>query len=89
MEKGYERVMIMEDDAAFTMDFLSTYETSMAEINNVPEWDWLYLGRHKVFKDRFEPDVANTENWVHPTFNSLCLHYIVTASGEVASLSVC
>ena len=74
--------MIMEDDVAPDLGFLSKYETCMKELENVPNWEMLLLARNKVHIDEEEPDVENTKHWVHPGFNSWSLHYILTDSGK-------
>lgn len=80
LSKGYKRVMILEDDAAFVLGFMRKLKTRMMELENV-QWDFLYLARSKVFRDAGEADVPMTDNWVHPSFNTWALHYVVSDTG--------
>ena len=84
LSKGYKRVMILEDDAAFVLGFMRKLKTRMMELENV-QWDFLYLARSKVFRDAGEADVPMTDNWVHPSFNTWALHYVVSDTGKLLS----
>ena len=82
LSKGYKRVMILEDDAAFVLGFMRKLKTRMMELENV-QWDFLYLARSKVFRDAAEEDVPMTDNWVHPSFSTWTLHYVVSDTGKL------
>ena len=82
LSKGYKRVMIIEDDAAFVLGFMRKLKTRMMELENV-QWDFLYLARSKVFRNAAEKDVPMTDNWVHPSFSTWTLHYVVSDTGEL------
>ena len=72
----------MEDDAAPEMGYMQKFESYMQELNHVPEWDFLYLARHQVYKDHREPLVENTQHWVWPQFNTWALNYVINESGK-------
>jgi GR25 family glycosyltransferase involved in LPS biosynthesis len=43
-EKGYERVLILEDDAIFYDDGLTNIEKGLNDLSKVEDWDMIYLG---------------------------------------------
>jgi len=64
-EKGYERILIFEDDVRFRFNFIENFREMMDEADrHIGGWDLLYLGRKIMFKD--ELFVHNSKHLVYP-----------------------
>ena len=72
-----ERVLVLEED------FLGNIPLANLEVDNIPKWDFMYLGRN--------PLDLNNEVSINDTFNiplnSYCLHaYVITKEGATKLL---
>lgn len=80
-ERGFKRVMIFEDDAALERDFVEILAKAMPEVEVVPDWDLLYLGRSKLIEKEEERPVENTKFWVWPGYSFWAINYALTDRG--------
>ncbi|XP_046336302.1 inactive glycosyltransferase 25 family member 3-like [Haliotis rufescens] len=81
MEKGYERVLVFEDDVRFEAYFRKKFAYMLKEAQDyVPSWELIYLGR-KILQSRQEYLVKGTENLVWPSYSYWTLSYMLQRSG--------
>ncbi|XP_067662552.1 probable inactive glycosyltransferase 25 family member 3 isoform X2 [Haliotis asinina] len=81
MEKGYERILVFEDDVRFEAYFRKKFKYMLKEAqDHVPNWELIYLGR-KILQSRQEFLVKGTENLVWPSYSYWTLSYILKRSG--------
>ena len=88
IDKKYEKIIILEDDAKFASSFKSTlvYLTNEMKEKSV-EWELLYLGR-KLMKDHSNLEKWNTNvNFRHgygiriPNFSHWTISYALSLNG--------
>jgi len=96
MKKGYEKILVLEDDAQFTDNFVKKLKESLDELQaSGSTWDFLYLGRHRIDQpegnlegdNRPEDPVPGTRNWVKPRFSIHLPAYIINSEGMSKLLS--
>ncbi|KAF6022292.1 CERCAM [Bugula neritina] len=79
-EKGYNRILIFEDDVRFRVNFIRYFYEMMAEADrHINGWDLLYIGR-KIMQNN-EDFVINSRHLVYPGYTYWTLSYAVTRSG--------
>ncbi|CAH8874653.1 unnamed protein product [Trichobilharzia szidati] len=80
VSRGYQRVLILEDDLRFIPAFINNLNKVVREADeNVPGWDLLYIGRKRMSKK--EKRVQNTTSLVHPDYTYWTLGYILNING--------
>ncbi|XP_025835147.1 glycosyltransferase 25 family member-like isoform X2 [Agrilus planipennis] len=77
-EKGYEKVMVLEDDIRFEAYFRSRMERLMEEVEDIPGWDLIYLGRKRM-EHADEPWVS--DSLVRAAYSYWTLGYVISKSG--------
>ena len=94
IEKGYERIIILEDDARFVVKFKSVLVHLLNEMKekNI-EWDFLYLGR-KIIQQYSHLETWNYQvNFKHgyglrrPEFSHWTVGYALTRQGALKLLA--
>ncbi|XP_040583666.1 glycosyltransferase 25 family member [Lepeophtheirus salmonis] len=81
VEKGYDRVIIFEDDIRFEPFFRSKLERLLEELDDLEDyWDLTFLGR-KILHNSEEPWVEGSEQLVHVDYTYWTLSYIITFDG--------
>ncbi|KAL3312013.1 hypothetical protein Ciccas_009399 [Cichlidogyrus casuarinus] len=80
IEKGYQSVLIFEDDVRFSAGFMRSMRKALEEANtHVPGWDLMYLGRKRMSKN--EKTVANTTLLAWPDYTYWTLAYVLNRRG--------
>lgn len=70
-EEGYNKVIILEDDAKFTEFGINYIEKALDDLSHIPDWDTIYLG--SIILDPYLLDI--TENLLNQT-SLLTLHAV-------------
>ncbi|KRZ16371.1 Procollagen galactosyltransferase 1, partial [Trichinella zimbabwensis] len=79
LDRGYQRVVIFEDDLRFTRAFRRQVGAVMAELDaNVPDWDLVYLGRKRLNPDQDGPLVENCSFVSHVGYSYWTLAYALS-----------
>ncbi|XP_067940750.1 glycosyltransferase 25 family member-like isoform X2 [Watersipora subatra] len=85
-EKGYERILIFEDDVRFRINFIRFFYEMMAEADShIGGWDLLYIGRKIMQND--EDFVSNAQHLVYPGYTYWTLSYALTRRGMTKFLA--
>lgn len=85
-EKGYKRILILEDDVRFRLNFVANFESMMHEADrHYGGWDLLYIGRKIMQTD--EELVPNSRHLVYPGYTYWTLSYALTREGMTKLLS--
>ena len=81
IDKGLERVLILEDDCHPTAEFPERLRRLVEEADRLrPEWHFLYLFREGDNPDDFDP-VEGAEELVQPDFSYSSVAYALTRRG--------
>lgn len=86
VEKNYERIIILEDDARFEMNFKSTFKHIMNQISAKGiEWDLIFLGR-KIMRPKeeswnYDVDFKRGFGLRNPSFSHWTIAYALSLSG--------
>jgi GR25 family glycosyltransferase involved in LPS biosynthesis len=86
VENNYEKIIILEDDARFEMNFKSTFKGVMNQISAKGiEWDLIYLGR-KIMRSNeeswnYEVDFKKGFGLRNPSFSHWTIAYALSLSG--------
>jgi GR25 family glycosyltransferase involved in LPS biosynthesis len=95
-EKGYKKVLILEDDAEFCPDFLNEFSE---KIDTVPDFDLLYFGhwnydhkgdsgKTKTLKEEISKGVFKADRcWLTHAYavNEKCVDYLLEKTEEIYS----
>ena len=77
-ERGYENVLIFEDDFYMTDDFLMNLNDFIKKVKDLPRWDVLYLGGNNKSQEISNYCIPTKFDKVFRCKNVKCLHsYIV------------
>jgi collagen beta-1,O-galactosyltransferase len=80
IEKGYEKVLVLEDDIRFSAGFKRRILAVLREANlHKPDWELLYIGRKRMTKN--ETFVTNSQLLVYPGYTYWTLGYIINSRG--------
>ena len=61
-DNGYRAILLLEDDAAFTPEYISHCGTILRELNPI-DWSVAYLG-HRIHPGQMPgPELARTDHW--------------------------
>lgn len=87
MERGYQMILVLEDDLRFAPGFVRNLITVVSEANeHVPDWDLLYIGRKRMSKN--ETRVPKTSMLAYPNYTYWTLGYILKQSGAQKLLAL-
>ncbi len=79
--KGYDKVVVFEDDARFEPEFLEKMDELHEELDRLKlEWDLVYLGR-KIMERADESFVDGSRLLLRPDYTYWTLSYMLSASG--------
>uniref|UniRef100_A0A183AMZ8 Glycosyltransferase 25 family member n=1 Tax=Echinostoma caproni TaxID=27848 RepID=A0A183AMZ8_9TREM len=80
IERGYRRILILEDDVRFAPGFVRNLADVIREADlHKPEWDLLYIGRKRMSKN--ETRVPGTTKLAYPDYTYWTLGYLLKQSG--------
>ncbi|XP_012220536.2 glycosyltransferase 25 family member isoform X2 [Linepithema humile] len=80
LERGYERVMVLEDDVRFEPFFRQKVNYILAELFDLgTQWDLVYIGRKRLVKS--EKPIEDSKVLVHAGYSYWTLGYILSESG--------
>lgn len=88
VQQNYKRVLILEDDARFVINFKSIFVSLMSSMQeNSVEWELLYLGR-KIMRQHAREEVWNTDipsvkghGVIKPAYSHWTIAYALTQDG--------
>lgn len=82
IDRGYERIIVFEDDIRFEPEFLENMDALYEELERLKlEWDLVYLGR-KILEDVHEPFVDGSEFLLRPDYTYWTLSYLLSRYGS-------
>ncbi|VEL20788.1 unnamed protein product [Protopolystoma xenopodis] len=82
IDKGYERILILEDDVRLAPSFRRSLREVMAEADRIrPDWELIYIGRKRMSKN--ERQVAGSSMLAHPDYTYWTLGYALRRSGAI------
>lgn len=80
IERGFQRILILEDDVRFAPGFVRNLFDVIREADqHKPEWDLLYIGRKRMSKN--ETRVPGTQKLAYPDYTYWTLGYLLKQSG--------
>ncbi|PIK62023.1 putative procollagen galactosyltransferase 1 isoform X2 [Apostichopus japonicus] len=81
VEKGYEKILIIEDDVRFEYKFRAKMFYLEEEISQQGhKWDLIYVGR-KILNGKSESYLNGSKILVHPSYSYWTLSYMLTLEG--------
>lgn len=81
IEKGYDKVIVLEDDIRFQTSFVRKITDLMERIETADfKWDLIYIGRKRL-KNVQEYRVEEIEGLVEPGYSYWTLGYLLSKSG--------
>lgn len=81
VEKGYEKILIIEDDVRFEYKFRAKMHYLAEEIERQGhKWDLIYVGR-KILNGKSESYLNGSKILVHPSYSYWTLSYMLTLEG--------
>ncbi|KER31722.1 hypothetical protein T265_02091 [Opisthorchis viverrini] len=79
-DRGYERIMILEDDVRFAPGFVRNLAGVLSEADTIkPDWELIYIGRKRMSKH--EKRVPGTSKLAFPDYTYWTLGYLLKRSG--------
>ncbi|THD24705.1 Procollagen galactosyltransferase [Fasciola hepatica] len=80
VERGFQRILILEDDVRFAPGFVRNLAEVIREADlHKPEWELLYIGRKRMSKN--ETRVPGTQKLAYPDYTYWTLGYLLKQSG--------
>lgn len=81
VEKGYEKILIIEDDVRFEYKYRAKMHYLFQEIEEKGfNWDLIYVGR-KILRAKDEAYLNGSRILVHPSYSYWTLSYMLTQEG--------
>jgi collagen beta-1,O-galactosyltransferase len=88
IDKGYQRVLVFEDDIRFEQDFVKKMDAMYTELVRLRlDWDLVYLGR-KILETADEKFLEGSDLLLRPDYTYWTLAYALNKSGAKKMLSV-